>query len=140
MSTAMTLETKNIVHAKQTLCMVMCCVLIMSVFLLGTASVSLCTGAASDAASAIQTGINQMATEIYKLMRGIITPLTICGFAWAGFSFLLGGSQGTEKARKILIGSAVGLALVAFAPVFGQAVATWFSGTSSGDLSTFNPL
>lgn len=142
MSTAMTFETKKTIHVKQMLCMVMCCVLILSVFMLGTASVAMCTGsnATTSAATAIEDGINEMANQIYKTMRSIITPITIIGFAWAGFQFLLGGAQGTEKARKILMGSAIGLALVVFAPLFGQAVATWFASSGTGDLSDYNPL
>lgn len=142
MPTAITLEAKTVFQAKQILCMVLCCIFIMSIVLFSSAAISLCTegDATASAANAIEAAINEMANQIYKTMRSVITPLTIIGFAWAGFQFLLGGSQGTEKARKILIGSAVGLALVVFAPLFGQAIATWFAASGTGNLTDYNPL
>lgn len=144
MSTAITLESKPAFNAKQMLTMVMCFVLVMSIFVMGTTGTVLCSNtnanATTQAADAIETGITEMANQIYKTMRSIITPLTIIGFAWAGFQFLLGGNQGTEKARKILMGAGIGLALVVFAPLFGQAIATWFASSGTGDLSQYNPL
>lgn len=136
---AMTLENKNTFNAKQLLAAAMCCVLVLSLCMMGTIGASLCT-ATTAAADAIETAIEEMANQIYKTMRSIITPLTIIGFAWAGFQFLLGGNQGTEKARKILMGAGIGLALVVFAPLFGQAIATWFAASGTGNLSEYNPL
>lgn len=126
--------------------MVLCCVILIAVAMVGNSQVAYCTAAAdpatgsSDPASAIQTGITQMATQIYTTMRAIITPLTIIAFAFAGFQFLTGGNQGTEKAKKTLMAGGVGLALVIFAPLFGQAIATWFAGSGTGDLGQYNPL
>ena len=141
MISALTLENKASCNAKQLLTAVLCCILVMSVCLMGNATIAQCNGTATtQAATAIENAIEEMANQVYKTMRSIITPFTIIGFAWAGFQFLLGGSQGTEKARKILIGSGVGLALVVFAPLFGQAIATWFASSGTGDLSQYNPL
>lgn len=139
---AITLENKTTFNAKQLATIALCFVLILSVCFIGTFGATVCTStdATTEAAEAIETAIEEMANQIYQTMRSIITPLTIIGFAWAGFQFLLGGNQGTEKARKILIGAGIGLALVVFAPLFGQAIATWFAASGTGNLSDYNPL
>lgn len=121
---------------------VLCCIMLVSVMMLGTSTVAYCsnTGTTNNPGDAIQSGITEMATQIYTTMRAIITPLTIIAFAFAGFQFLTGGNQGTEKAKKTLIAGGMGLALVIFAPLFGQAIATWFASQGSGSLDQYNPL
>lgn len=149
MTSAITLEKRSSVNAKQILAAVLCCILIMSVCMMANSTIAYCsnttgnntnTNATTAASTAIETAIEDMANQIYKTLRSIITPITIIGFAWAGFQFLLGGSQGTEKARKIIMGAGIGLALVVFAPLFGQAIATWFAASGTGNLSNYNPL
>ena len=140
MTEAITLRSTNKKRNLNAILSVICCVLCLSIFMLGTATVAYCDDVTDEAAAAISTAITEMSTKIYQTMRSIITPLTIIAFAFAGFQFLLGGAQGTEKARKTAIGAGIGLAVVIFAPVFGQAVATWFSSNGQGDLSGYNPL
>lgn len=94
----------------------------------------------SNASNQIASAVETTANWIYKTMRAIITPISICAFGFAGFQFILGGASGAEKARKAIIGAVVSLCLVIFAPLFGQAIATSFSGFGGGDLSSFNPL
>lgn len=124
--------------------MVLCCVLLVAVAMVGTSQVAYCTttpaASTTNPGDAIQAGITEMATQIYTTMRAIITPLTIIAFAFAGFQFLTGGTQGTEKAKKTLMAGGMGLALVIFAPVFGQAIATWFQAQGGGTLDQYNPL
>jgi len=125
-----------------------CCVLCLMVFMLSETTVAYCAeedagageNATDQAASAISSAVNELATKIYQTMRTVISPLTILAFAVAGFYFLLGGAQGTEKARRTAVAAFMGLIIVIFAPVFGQAVASWFSGYGQGNLANYNPL
>ncbi len=131
------LQTKNIVAA-----LLCCMMLICFLSLAANPAIAFCTEGEGnvDAGAAISQAINQVAAKIYTTMRQIITPAVIVAFAFAGFQFILGGSQGPEKARKYIIGGLVAMVLVIFAPLFGQAVALWFAAFGGGDLSQFNPL
>lgn len=133
------------------LALVMCLMMAMSAMMLGTSTVAYCadettvaTNPASPstqaAANNIATSVEQMAGMIYTTMRAIATPITIIVFTYAGFQFLVGGASGTEKARKACFAGIFGLALVAFAPVLGQAVASWLVNSFDGDLGSYNPL
>lgn len=117
--------------------MCLCCVLMLSMFMLGSSVVAYCD---DDPGDAIQAGINAMATQIYTVIRQVAVPITIVIFAVAGVQFLIGGAKGTEKARTTVFAGVGGLCIIIFAPVFGQAVATWFAGIGTGDLSNYNPL
>jgi amino acid transporter len=134
------------------LALVMCLMMAMSTMMLGTTTVAYCadenspatTGPASPstqaAANSIASSVEQMAGMIYTTMRAIATPITIIVFTYAGFQFLVGGASGTEKARKACFAGIFGLALVAFAPVLGQAVASWLVNSFDGNLGNYNPL
>lgn len=122
----------------RTIAMMLCCVLFASICILGTADVAYCT--AADAAGQLEDAATDVVNIIYSTMRKIIAPLTCVLFAFAGYQFAFGGSQGTEKARKSLFGAVGGLVLVIFAPVLVQAIATAFTGVGTGDLSQYNPL
>ena len=129
--------------------LMMCCVLMMSMFLFLNVDTAYCrgttggtTGNAGTTAAGdnIQNAVNDGAQEVIRVMRAIVTPICIILIAFAGFQFLIGGQQGTEKARKTLMAAALGIAVVLLAPLFGQALATWFANASSGNLSDYNPL
>lgn len=95
---------------------------------------------AGDAASNIQNAFNDGANQVYTVMRAVVTPICIILIGAAGFQFLFGGQRGTEKARSMLFAAGIGIAVVLLAPLFGQALATWFKDSASGDLGNFNPL
>lgn len=126
----------------------LCCIFICAFVLLDSADIAYCeettpeeeSSATTDAGTAIEGAVNEMTDRIYTTMRSIIMPCTAIGFAAAGFMFLLGGSQGTEKARRVIVACIAGLVLVIFAPLFAQAIATWFASNGGGDLSSYNPL
>lgn len=128
------------------LAMVMCLMMAMSVMLFSTSTVAYCADETTpadptqNAANAITEGVEKMANQIYTTMRAIATPITACIFAYAGFQFLIGGAQGTEKARKACFAGVGGLALIVFAPLIAQAVATWIKDSGTGDLGDYNPL
>lgn len=148
-----TIETNRKNQLLRNIAMMLCCVMLCSVCLLGTSSVAFCapttatqpgaTAPAGDlntAAGEIQTAVETMTEAIYTTMRKIITPIVIVAFGFAGFNFLLGGPQGTEKARKGVIAAIAGMAIVLFAPLFGKAVATAFMGGANDSWSNYNPL
>lgn len=130
--------------------LVMCAVLMMSMFLFVNVDTAYCRGGNTNssnnnsgttaAGDNIQNAVNDGAQEVIRVMRAIVTPICIILIAFAGFQFLIGGQQGTEKARKTLMAAALGIAVVLLAPLFGQALATWFANASSGNLSDYNPL
>lgn len=128
----------------RTLALFLCCMMFLSVIAFGTADVAYCepddTKPVEDPGAQIEYAVNEMTTKIYVTMRRIITPITICFLALSGFQFLFGGRQGTEKARTMFIASFAGIALVVFAPLFANAIASWFASSGAKDLSEYNPL
>lgn len=118
---------------------VTCCAMMLGMFMFMTVSTAFCTGT-NTAGQNIQNAVNDGANQIFTVMRAIVTPICIVLFGFAGFQFLLGGQQGTEKARKTIFAAVLGLALVLLAPLFGQAVATWFANSAPNDLKDYNPL
>lgn len=118
----------------------LCVMFLFCAMMVLTPQIAYCEENTSAATNQIASAVETTANWIYKTMRAIITPISICAFGFAGFQFILGGASGAEKARKAIIGAVVSLCLVIFAPLFGQAIATSFSGFGGGDLSSFNPL
>ena len=130
----------------RSLCMVLCFVLVLSFAMVSTAQIGYCTEP-TEAPSTNPEGIEALgaigttvASAIYQLIRSIITPCVCLAFAAAGLMFLFGGNQGTEKAKKIMLGACAGMILVVFAPVIGQFLGEQFQDQGSGDLSKYNPL
>lgn len=117
---------------------VTCCAMLLGMFMFMTVSTAFCSN--TTAGDNIQNAVNDGANQIFTVMRAIVTPICIILFGFAGFQFLLGGQQGTEKARKTIFAAVLGLALVLLAPLFGQAVATWFANSATGSLDNYNPL
>lgn len=143
MTHAITLESQNSKRQiRSIISMVMCCVMMLSVFMFLNVNTAFCsgTGAATSAGENIQNAVNDGANEVITVMRAIVTPICIILIAFAGFQFLIGGQQGTEKAKKTLMAAGLGIAVVLLAPLFGQALATWFADAAGEDLSTYNPL
>lgn len=129
----------------RSLCMVLCFVMVLSFTLVLNTEVAFCetTPAETDSSASIdqlsQIG-TVVASAIYRLIRSVITPMVIIAFAAAGLQFLLGGNQGTEKAKKIILGACAGLILVVFAPQIGDFLGSQFAAYGGDDLSNFNPL
>lgn len=148
MTHAITLERNSSAISMQSIVsMMLCCLLVLSCFMFLSTETAFCTGAdanagggTSDAASNIQNAVTDGTNQIFQVMRAIVTPICIVLIGFSGFQFLLGGQQGTEKARKTLVAAGLGIAVVLLAPLFGQAIATWFADSASGDLSQYNPI
>ena len=109
-------------------------------FVKNLATPAMLAKSASSVADTIEGVINLGATEIYGIMRAVVIPVVICFVAYAGLLFLAGGTQGTDKARKVLIGCFASVMFVAFAPIVGQQIGNWVKDSYAGDLSGYNPL
>lgn len=119
----------------------LCLCLCLTVALTSNLQVAFCTGNnATGIADTIEGVVNLGATEIYGVMRAIIIPIVVCFIAYAGLLFLAGGTQGTDKARKVCIGCFAAVMFIAFAPIIGQQVGNWVADSFSGDLKDYNPL
>lgn len=119
------------------LCMV--CLIITASFLFLTAETGYCTSI-QDPAENIQNAVIDAVNNIYRVMQVVATPLCIVFYGYAGLQFFFGGNQGTEKARKVIINTSLGVAFILLAPLFAQAFATWFMGDGEIDVNDFNPL
>lgn len=120
----------------------LCCFLLVFTFVTTPSTITYCTAAGntSDIGNALISMVTNMSSEIYRTMRGIIIPIVICFLAYAGVTFLTGGSRGAESAIKIVKYCFVAVIFVAFAPVIGKQIGEWVAGSGTGDLGSYNPL
>lgn len=74
--------------------------------------------------------------EVYDIINTIALPLAALSFVYAALQFFLGGQQGVEKAKKTMIWTIIGIALVYLAPYLVTQIKGWFdgSGVSFNDL------
>lgn len=113
----------------------LCVFAFVGMVMVGTSTTAFCAGADS-----ITTAANNLATKAYTIARSVIVPIAICALAFAGFQFLIGGTQGSEKARKVVIGCVCAIAFVVFAPMVVQTVGGFVKDEGKGDLSGYNDL
>lgn len=125
----------------RTIALMLCCIMCCSIFVMGNTSLALCApDPTTSVAEDIGDAVEDVTENIYSTMRKIVIPICIVVIAAAGFYFVLGGSQGTEKARKVIIGAVVFLILVVFAPVIGKSLGDMFSSQGAGEWGGYNPL
>lgn len=133
----------NAKEAARILSMVLCLCLCLCFVMISTMDVAFCENSGADLSEGIgqlETIVNVTASEIYNVMRAIVIPIVICFIAYAGLLFLVGGSKGTESARKILISCVAAVIFVVFAPIIGQYIGNQFKDYGNGDFSQYNPL
>lgn len=120
----------------------LCVCLCLMLFLTAGMDVAFCAeeGDAASGIDAIEDVVTLAAGKIYQIIRAVIIPIVIVAIAYAGLSFLVGGSRGTETARKYMIGSFIAIILVVFAPIIGNEVGKWFSSYGSDTFNSYNPL
>ncbi len=130
--------------AIQFLVFVCCAVMFVCMFMATNIGIAYCadetTPATPNAADVLVSAITDGTQQVYNMIRAITIPILIVTITFAGVSFLIGGRNGTENARKIAIGSFVGVVIIVFAPVLGQTVGSWFANVGTGDFSEYNPL
>lgn len=120
----------------QIITIALCVFLFVGMFMLATTTSAFCDDIAND----IPSAITSVTDKAYTIMRSIVVPICIVALVMAGFQFLIGGNQGAEKARKVVIGVCAALCFVVFAPVAVQSVASLLKDNGTGGLSKYNPL
>lgn len=126
-------------HLTRAMALTLCICAFVGIVLIGTASVAYCT-TTGDAVGTMQGIISGLTDKGYQLLRQIIVPCCIVALAAAGFQFIIGGSQGSEKARKTVIAVACALAFVVFAPVVVNLIGGEIATQGQGNISGYNPL
>lgn len=134
-------------HSKQMfqmLALVLCVFAFVGMIMISSTTVAFC--AEPDVAGTINNAFSQITMQIFNIIKAVIVPCCIVALGFAGFQFLVGGNQGAEKARKVVIAVACAIGFVLFAPLVVQAVTKILasgSGThtdSKSDWDKFNPL
>lgn len=130
----MTTSTRK--QITQIMSMALCVFVFVGFILVGTANVAHC----ASAADTIKGIVNNLAGQGYAILRAIIIPCCIVALAAAGFQFIAGGNQGSEKARKTVIAVGCAVAFVVFAPVVVNLIGTAVKDQGSGNINNYNPL
>lgn len=134
MSTVITHHSRK--QMFQLVALFLCVVSLVGVIMIGTATTAYC----ADAATNIQEAFSNMTKKIYDIMRAVIIPCCIVALGFAGFQFIVGGNQGAEKARKVVIGVVCAVFFVVFAPVVMSTIGGFVTTEGSGTWSDYNPL
>ena len=92
------------------------------------------------ASTGITNAVNSITNQVYKIVRSVVVPFCIVALAFAGFQFLIGGNQGAEKARKVVIGCICAIGFVVFAPMVVQVVSGLVASEGSNDMEDYNSL
>jgi uncharacterized protein YggT (Ycf19 family) len=124
----------------QMLTLALCVFAFVGVIMVGSTTVAFCDTGVS---STIKSAVSGITEEIYNIMKAIIVPFCIVALAFAGFQFLIGGNQGAEKARKVIIAVACALGFIIFAPIVVKAITTIVqsgNANATDDWNSFNPL
>lgn len=120
----------------QIMALTLCVFAFVGVVLMGTAATAFC----ADDLSSISDAVSNLTNQAYELMRNIIVPCCIVALTYAGFQFLFGGNQGSEKARKVVIGCILALCFVVFAPMIVSTVASMVKSEGTKNWGSYNPL
>ena len=115
----------------QIITIALCVFLFVGMFMLATTTSAFCTN--SDVGNDITTAVSDITKEIYNIMRAVIVPCCIVALGFAGFQFIFGGSQGAEKARKVVFASGAAIGFVIFAPMVIKTIAKMVSDSGTTD-------
>jgi hypothetical protein len=132
------MTTSNRKQFTQFLSLAICVFAFVGIVLIGTANVAYCE--TSTAVSTIKGIVTNLTNSGYTLLRQIIVPVCIVALAAAGFQFIVGGTQGSEKARKTVIAVVCALAFVVFAPVVVNLIGGEVANQGNANFNDYNPL
>ena len=126
----------------QVIAMTLCIFAFVGMVMLTTTTAAFCDDA-KDVANTITNAFSKITENVYGIMKAVIVPCCIVALAFAGFQFLIGGQQGAEKARKVIIAVACALAFIIFAPIVVKAITSIVksgNGQDGASWDDFNPL
>ena len=121
----------------QMIALTLCVFAFVGVVMMGSATTAFCDTANT---AAITNAVNSITNQVYKIVRSVVVPFCIVALAFAGFQFLIGGNQGAEKARKVVIGCVCAIGFVVFAPMAVQTVSQFVASEGSGGVENYNSL
>ena len=125
----------------QIITIALCVFLFVGMFMLATTTSAFCTsGNTGNVGNDIKTAVSQVTEKIYDIMRAVIVPCCIVALGFAGFQFIFGGSQGAEKARKVVFASGAAIGFVVFAPMVVNTIAGMVKNSGTDNWDTYNPL
>ena len=82
-------------------------------------------------ADAIEVGINTGLSKIYGIITSVVVPVAAVSLAFSAYQIFTGGERGMESAKKIILYTLIGVAIVYLAPALVKQVADWFSDQST---------
>lgn len=130
------MKTDSRKHLFQVLSLTLCVFAFVGMLMIGTATTAFC----EDNLESIENAFSSVTEQGYKIMRAVVVPCCIVALAFAGFHFLVGGSQGGEKARKTVIGVCLAMFFVVFAPMAVNTVANMVAQNGNSGWDNYNPL
>lgn len=104
-----------------------------------TANTATANTNAEQATTTINTAIEGLSNQVYKVLKNAIMPVAGLGLAVAGFKLVFGGQRGMDSAWKIALICIAAIAVVFLAPLLIKAFGGWFVDSSS-DMSSVNDL
>lgn len=105
-------------------------VCVIAAILLCAVAVCLVQTPAFAAGEAIVKGVSDAGEEVWSIARNIAVIIAIIVVIAAGLEFILGGQRGGEVAKKLIIGTVAGLAIVLLAPYLVSFFAGIFKSSS----------
>ena len=66
---------------------------------------------------------------IYNVIKKVVLPLAVIGFALGGIFLMFPGKNGPEKAKTCCICACIGVIVVLFAPLAIKSLGGWFGGS-----------
>lgn len=123
----------------QIITIALCVFLFVGMFMLATTTSAFCAEN-PDVGNDIQNAVSQVTEKIYSIMRSVIVPCCIVALGFAGFQFIFGGSQGAEKARKVVFASGAAIGFVVFAPMVVKTIAKMVSNNGNSAWNEYNVL
>lgn len=73
---------------------------------------------------------------LWRSKNNCYTELQLLALGFAAYQILAGGEKGMEKAKKTILYTAIGIAIVFLAPTIINQISGWFS--NSGDAGVFS--
>ena len=86
--------------------------------------------------SAISAAIANGMSSFYGVLKAVTVPIAAVAAVAAVFQIFTGGEKGMEKAKKIIIYTAIGVAIAYIGPLLIKTVAGWFDTVGDGGAFT----